>query len=76
MGEKPSADWWFGFCVRFVCGALLGLLLGLSLWGTFTYPMPAGWWPVPVCAVLFGAASGAWGDAFWEGPRYWLWFWP
>lgn len=76
MSRRPSADWWFGFGVRFVCGAILGALLGLSLWLALAYGSPHGWLLIAACALAMGLASGLWGDAFWHGLRDWLWWWP
>ena len=71
--RKRPIDW-FAFTVRFVCGVLFGLFLGVCLWVQFSNGGPGGWWVIPGVAVLVGLASGAWGDAFWHGLRDWLWW--
>ena len=54
MKPHPPADW-FEFWVRFVCGSILGLILGgysLGL-GSVT------WWQLSLCGVGFGAIAQA-----------------
>lgn len=65
------------FWVRFVCGGLLGILVGLSfLVYTYVLRLPD-WLEILIClGVIFGAAfaSARWGDEFWYAifRRRWL----
>ncbi len=75
MAGSSFADGWFAFGVRFSCGALLGLLLGLGVGLSLAPEVPRGWLAL-AAAMLTGLASAVWGDAFWYGLRDWLWWWP
>ncbi len=70
----PPADW-FEFWVRFVCGALLGVLFWFS---TFSPPSLTGWQGYPALggsALLFGLLAGWFGDRFWAVIlRLWSWW--
>jgi hypothetical protein len=76
LSPESSTDWWIRFCVRIVCGALLGVLLGLSLWLTLANSSAHLWLLIPACALVMGLAAALWGDAFWHSLRHWLWWWP
>jgi hypothetical protein len=63
-----------GFCVRFLCGAVLGLLLGFLPWLAWhsaqtddgsvgsSGDVSEGWLLIPACALLLGVAFAWWGD--------------
>ena len=61
MNPHPPADW-FEFWVRFVCGALLGLVAGWYSLG----PGLASWWALSLCCLVFGVVAGWFGDRFWH----------
>lgn len=69
----PSHDG-FRFGVRFFFGALLGLLVGFSLWARCMDAGPEGWWFLPGTAGILGLAAAYWGDDFWERLKDWLWW--
>ena len=83
-GAKDDADRPFdrtGFAVRFVCGALFGMLMSFGAiaksevvtWGQYAVV-------AIVCVLLFGLLSGFVGDRFWRGVRpggiWWWGRWP
>jgi hypothetical protein len=71
MPQQP-AHYWVAFSVRFFFGAILGLLFGFRV-AAWNFDGGAGAWAwVSGSAVLFGAAAGYWGDAFWHNLRDWL----
>ena len=74
MNRKPSDDW-FAFGVRFFFGALLGLFLGIRFGVYFFEFGMACWLLILGSTVLLGLVAGYWGDAFWQGLKYWFWWW-
>ncbi len=63
------------FGVRFFFGALLGLLLGFSLWARSMDGLE-GWFIMPSLAGVMGLAAACWGDDFWFRLKDWLFWWP
>ena len=73
MPENAPFEW-FGFWVRFVCGAILGASVGFLVLAQSEVGRPSGWAVLGI-ASLFGVASGFWGEAFWRTNWNWLrWF--
>ncbi|MGH7991194.1 MAG: hypothetical protein ACREDS_13515 [Limisphaerales bacterium] len=73
MNEKPRFDW-FGFWVHFSCGAILGALLGISMWVNFADNSS---WRVGIImifggAILIGIIAGSFQEGFWEAFKDWL----
>jgi hypothetical protein len=69
-----KAQEWIGFAVRFVCGAIIGVVVGFS-WVFLLSPFEsaAGDWVVFVAAVLICAFLAVrYGDAFWTRILEWL----
>ena len=67
----------FTFAVRFTCGALLGVLLGLGFWGT-TFPdvsVQTAIAIVAAAAVICGLLASYLGDEFWTDTIRWLQWW-
>ena len=70
-----------GFAVRFVCGALFGMLMSF---GAIAKSETVTWWQYSVvaivCVLLFGLLSGFAGDRFWRSVRpggiWWWGRWP
>jgi hypothetical protein len=63
--------------VRFGCGALFGLAVGLSLGTVLTGAPIAIWLFVAGVAVVFGLGAAAFGDSFWRIVGGWKrWFRP
>jgi hypothetical protein len=67
-GRQPDA---FEMNVRFACGALLGLFVGLgmcvSLWPLSTW---GAWLLVAVSIVACGLGAARFGDSFWAQLRW------
>ena len=69
MNAHPPANW-FEFWVRFVCGALLGGLLGLEVGGDG--PASQVWLAVLGGSVVIGLVAGWFGDRFWYSLKPWF----
>ena len=69
-GRKPDT---FELTVRFVCGALAGLLLGLWI-AVHCWPLAplqlAG--TLIACAIVLGYLAAKFGDAFWREALQWF----
>lgn len=65
------------FAGHFVLGALVGSLLGYSLWCFVLAAVPL-WILMVVCASVLGLVAGIWGADFWDFCReHHLWrLWP
>jgi len=61
--------------IRFVCGALFGLLLGLLAWARFQLPWVPGVLMTLVTGYAFAAGARKYGDEFWFRSIRWL-TWP
>jgi hypothetical protein len=61
----------FEFWVRFLFGALLGVVFGLVVWLRFFFPAELGWLAVPVGALLCAFGAARYGDNFWVSLRSW-----
>lgn len=71
---RRSFDW-LGFLVRFVCGALLGVILSFKVI-VDVYERPKFMHLAVISTIVFCAfASGFGGDAFWRLIRPWRWWW-
>ncbi|MCD8490211.1 MAG: hypothetical protein LRZ84_26655 [Desertifilum sp.] len=64
MNSSPKKRDSLGFTVRFVCGAVAGILVGIGFW------MPETIAGVLITGLISGVACGLlaafWGDRFWE----------
>ncbi len=72
MGEQSEDNWLIGVVVRFVCGGIFGVFVGVALWsGDGAWVAVAG--TSLVCAIL----AAVLGDNFWLGMRglWWRWWW-
>jgi len=71
---NTEAHEWIGFVVRFVCGAAIGVFVGLSwMWWLSPVDNPAGGWGGFAGAVVFWAILAAkYGDTFWTGILRWF----
>ena len=62
---------WPGFCVHFVCGALVGGVIGLRCWMRSDWALSTSATPgvliVSGCALLGGLLAGLGKDDFWNG---------
>jgi hypothetical protein len=59
----------FEFWVRFLFGALLGIVLGMAVWLRFFLRAESGWIAVPVVTLLCAFSAGRYGDNFWVSLR-------
>ena len=55
----------FEFWVRFLFGALLGILFGLFIWLRFFLFQELGWLALPITTVAFVFGAVRYGDNFW-----------
>jgi hypothetical protein len=69
----PPRDW-FEFWVRFVFGALFGIVVGLWVWLRVFSFSPVGWIALPATSILFGFVAARYGDRFWESLQHLWWF--
>ena len=67
---KQNGRDWFKFFVHFVCGSVLGAVLGVGLWSRPEFGLSesssAGILCILFGAVLVGLAAAYAGDEFWE----------
>ena len=68
MEPHPPADW-FEFWVRFVFGALLGLIAGVNAFDLSSVK----WWELALCGLVVGLIAGWFGDRFWSAFARWFW---
>ena len=61
---------WLGFIVRFICGAILGLLIGLGWWA-YGDPNDHALPYFIAGALVIGLISAIKGDDFWENINHW-----
>jgi 2-amino-4-hydroxy-6-hydroxymethyldihydropteridine diphosphokinase len=77
VAESPKLDW-FGFWVHFFFGAILGALLGFSIWSQTASATSSSWIPgiflICCCAILVGLLAGSFQEGFWEAFKDWLWW--
>jgi hypothetical protein len=57
---------WLRFWIHFVCGALLGGLLGTGSWLHHWHSGMSPLFWIGGCALAAGLVAGIWGDRFWE----------
>ncbi len=69
LGSPDPPRDWFEFWVRFIGGALLGLLLSGVLWLRLIR-LELSWLMIPAGGLLFGLVTGRYGDRFWNALRY------
>ena len=75
MELHPPADR-FEFWVRFVCGTLLGGVVGFCIWLQLPEPSPHVWLAFAGLCALFGLLAGWFGDPFWRVVLSWCaWWW-
>ena len=68
--QWQEADW-LGFVVRFICGAIFGIVVvGVTFYWDEGYQHPL-WW-FAGAAIAIGLASGFFGDEFWELVADWF----
>jgi hypothetical protein len=61
----------FEFWVRFLFGALFGVLVGLLLWVRFLLlRFEHGWLAIPIIGLLFAFSAARFGDNFWTSFRW------
>jgi hypothetical protein len=65
--DPPRAR--FEFWVRFLFGALLGVIFGVGIWLRFFPRVELGWVAVPVLALLCALGAARYGDNFWVSLR-------
>ena len=73
--RRPLKDDWFTFTVRFVCGALLGLVVGFLIFTRVADLGHSGAWWIAGAAFTLGLAAAYWGDSFWESLGRWFFWW-
>lgn len=64
MSEEEEFSPWFGRCVRFICGAIFGGLVGLRWIGTELHSSV--WLPILAGALICGLLAMFLRDTFWE----------
>jgi hypothetical protein len=77
MSEDQEHNPWVGRAVRFSCGAVVGLILGL---GGLTAADTGGslWIGLAVSAVIGGLLAATYKDRFWDNDfwdKTWWWLW-
>ena len=64
--EARRQDERFGFWVRFVCGAIFGVVFGFYLWCRGAWQMDYGVLIIPATAFVMAILSALWGDDFYR----------
>jgi len=70
----PPKDW-FEFWVRFVCGALLGIVFATLFCLRFFYSTDCAWLAIPASGLLCALGAARYGDNFWVALRAIRWRW-
>jgi hypothetical protein len=65
VSDNPPCDR-LEFCVRFVCGAVFGTLLGLLLVWRILPDGVVSWLTLLAGVLFFGLLAAIWGDRFWH----------
>jgi len=60
--------------IRFICGGVVGLLIGLSLLWVLDPSLLIGITVVIISILISGISAMILGDRFWESLKYW-WLW-
>jgi len=67
--KRPPIDW-FAFSVHFCCGAIIGGLIGLSIWGRPNFGLYNSRLAGLICigggALLGGLLAGCGRESFWD----------
>jgi hypothetical protein len=75
MSDHSRFDW-TGFFVQFVCGAVIGAILGFVLWAQSPeehfFAGAPGVFTIGGAALVLGLAAGFLGDRFWDRIGDWF----
>jgi hypothetical protein len=75
MSYHNRSDW-SGFFVHFVCGAIIGAVLGFGIWvkspEATSVPTSPGFFYIGGSALIIGLIAGFVGDRFWQSFGDWF----
>ena len=58
--------------MNFGCGAILGLVVGGSICGSFILDFDGAWLAIPICSLALGVAAACFRESFWTHCVHWL----